>query len=237
MSIHSFASVYRLASRAVLLATLTAAPLASFAEDQPISEAENSLFLANHLQSVSGTQVLSYTFVKRGTLDAAFDDSIEVEVSESTGIRAFETRCMTGSKKLELPAIEGAKGNPALLCFLERDIREMERITGGKKWFFQKRIRLALADGPEVKPIKVKFAGKEIGAKEIRITPYAKDSLRQKFEKYADKYYVFRLSDEVPGGILEVDAVIPDSTKPDAPKLVEEVMAFSKIEPVKKKKN
>jgi len=237
MSINASGASSMHAACAIALATLAVAPLASVAEERPISEAENSLFLADHLRSVSGDQVLRYVFHKRGTLDKAFDDSIEVEVSETAGSRAFETRCMTGSKKLELPAIEDAKGNPALLCFLERDIREMERITGGKKWFFQKRIRLALADGPEVKAIKVTFAGREIAAKEIRITPYAKDSLRQKFDRYADKYYVFRLSDEVPGGILEVDAVIPDGTKPDGPKLVEEAMAFSRIEPSKKNKN
>ena len=236
MSIDVFGSTSRRAICAIALTAFATIPVASFAEEQPISEAEKSLFLADHLQSVSGAQVLRYSFQKRGTLDPTFDDSIEVEVSELSGTRAFETRCMTGSKKLELPAIEGAKGNPALLCFLERDIREMERITGGKKWFFQKRIRLALADGPEVKPIKVKFAGKEIVAREIRITPYAKDSLRQKFDKYADKYYVFLLSDEVPGGILEVDAVIPDGAKPDGPKLVEEIMVFSKVEPSKKKR-
>lgn len=220
----------------IALSAVATMPLAAFAEQQPISEAEHALFLSDHLRSVASAQMLRYTLHRSGTLDQAFQDSIEVEVSEAAGKRALETRCMTGSKKLDLPAVEDAIGNPALLCFLERDIREMERMTGGNKWFFQKRIRLALADGPEVKPIKVRFAGKEIAAKEIRITPYAKDSLRYKFERYADKYYVFQLSDAVPGGILEVDAVIPDSAKPGGPKLVEEVMAFSTIEPTKKKR-
>lgn len=206
-------------------------PFASLAQEQPITEAENTLFLTDHFGTASGAQKLRYTFNRSGTLDPAFEDTIEVVVSGSAGQRTFETRCMTGSKNLELPAVEGATGNPALLCFLERDIREMERITGGKKWFFQKRIRVALAEGPEVKPIKVQFAGREIPAKEIRITPYANDSLRHKFDKYADKFYVFRLSDQVPGGILEVDAVIPDSAKPDGPKLVRETMALSSVEP------
>ncbi len=220
---------------AFVLACLATIPLAALAEEQPITEAEQLLFVADHLQSIHSKQILRYAFHRSGTLDKDLDDSVEVEVADTSGTRTVETRCMTGSKKLELPAIEAAKGNPALLCFLERDIREMERLTGGKKWFFQKRIRLALADDPEVKPIKVSFAGTEIAAKEIRITPYAKDSLRQKFEKYADKYYIFRLSDAVPGGILEVDAVIPDGTRPEGPKLVEEVMAFSRVEPAKKK--
>lgn len=224
----------RLSACAFALASLTTIPLVALAEEQPITEAEHVLFVADHLQSIQGKQILRYAFHRGGTLDKDLDDSVEIEVSDTSGKRTVETRCMTGSKKLELPAIEAAKGNPALLCFLERDIREMERLTGGKKWFFQKRIRLALADGPEVKPIKVNFAGTEISAKEIRITPYAKDSLRQKFEKYADKYYIFRLSDAVPGGILEVDAVIPDGAKPEGPKLMEEVMAFSRLEPAKK---
>ncbi len=227
-------SFSRLAACAFVLASLATIPPAARAEENPITEAEHALFVVDHLQSIAGKQILRYAFHRGGTLDNDLDDSVEIEVSDESGTRTVETRCMTGSKRLELPAIEAAKGNPALLCFLERDIREMERLTGGKKWFFQKRIRLALADGPKVKPIKVTFAGKEITAKEIRITPYAKDSLRQKFEKYADKYYVFRLSDSVPGGILEVDAVIPDNAKPEGPKLMEEVMAFSRLESAKK---
>lgn len=234
MSRHLRGLLGRGAACGVALLALAAVPPMTLAQDQPITEAENSLFLADHFRSVSGAKVLHYTLRGSGTLDKAFDDAIEVEISDSAGTRALETRCMTGSKRLELPQIENAKGNPALLCFLERDIREMERITGGKKWFFQKRIRLALAGGPEVKPIKVNFAGKEIDAKEIRIAPYAEDPLRGKFDKYADKYYVFRLSDQVPGGILEIDAVIPDAAKPDGPKLVEDVMVFSKVEPSKK---
>lgn len=212
---------------------LAAMPLR--AEDQPITEAETRLFLDDHLKSVSGAQVLHYTLRKRGTMDQPLDDAIEVEVTDNAGARAVETRCMTGSQKLELPPIEEAKGNPAVLCFLERDIREMERITGGKKWFFQKRIRLALADGPALKPIKAKFQDKEVDAREIRIAPYAKDSMRNRFEKYADKYYVFLLSDAVPGGILEIDAVIPDTSKTDGSKLVEEVMTFTGLSPSRKK--
>jgi hypothetical protein len=227
-------SLSRLAACAIALASLATISPAALAEEQPITEAEHILFVADHLQSIAGKQILRYAFHRGGTLDKDLDDFVEIEVNDKSGIRTVETRCMTGSKRLELPAIEAAKGNPALLCFLERDIREMERLTGGKKWFFQKRIRLALADGPEVKPIKVTLAGKEIAAKEIRITPYAKDSLRQKFEKYADKYYVFRLSDAVPGGIVEVDAVIPDGARPEGPKLMEEVMAFSRLESAKK---
>lgn len=228
------ASLRRGAACGAALLALAVVPAVTLANDQPITEAEKSLFLADHFRSVSGAKVLHYTLRGSGTLDKAFDDAVEVEISDLAGTRALETRCMTGSKKLELPPIENAKGNPALLCFLERDVREMERITGGKKWFFQKRIRLALADGPEVKPIKVNFAGKKIEAKEIRISPYAKDPLRARFDKYADKYYVFRLSDQVPGGILEIDAVIPDAAKPGGPKLVEDVMVFSRVEPSKK---
>ena len=42
------------------------------------------------------------------------------------------------------------EGNPVLLYFLERDIREMERLTGGKSGYFRKAIRLALARSASV---------------------------------------------------------------------------------------
>jgi hypothetical protein len=203
--------VTALAGAALLLALGATAPApAAAAESAPISEAETALFMADYVTGLRVPSSLRYGLVKRGKLEAGFADTVEVEVraSADTG-RTVVTRCLSGGRKLELPALDFAQGNPALLCFLERDIREMERLTGGKSAYFRKRIRLALAERAQIKPISFSYNGHPVAGREIRIAPYQDDPLRSRFERYADKVYVFKVSNEVPGGLMEADAMIP----------------------------
>lgn len=230
-----------LATKRALLAALLIASTAACAADEP-SEAETALFLTDHLQKLSPPTVLRYSFSKTGTLEKGFSDTVEVEIDMTdagAGTRVV-TRCLSGEQKVELPPIDFAEGNPALLCFLERDIRQMERLTGGKAAYFRKRIRVALAEGAAISPVRIEVNGRQVAAREIRITPYTDDPLRARFQRYAGKYYVFRVSPDVPGGLLEVDAVIPDpgGSAPagePAPRLIEEVLKFTAAEESKGK--
>jgi hypothetical protein len=132
-----------------------------------------------------------------------------------SSLKAPTTLSYTFKRSGSMPEVDGGLSNPALMCFLERDIAEMERLTGGKAAYFRKRIRLALSEGPAAKPVKVSFGGKTVDAQEYRITPYSNDPNKQKFPKYVGKTYIFVLSDAVPGGIYRVDSQIPDLSKPD----------------------
>lgn len=205
---------------------LTAAPSLLAQESQPITEAERLLFMSDQMKSVSPPATLRYSFSKSGTLEKGSHDTIEITVSSGSSGKNVSIRCLTAAgEHLDVPPIESAEGNPALLCFLERDIREMKRLTGAKNQrYFQTRIRLALAANPEVKPVTVSFNGRQIEAKEIRISPYLDDPNKAKFEKYTGKYYVFTLSDEIPGGLYRVESVIPGQGKDP---LIEEVMAYT----------
>jgi len=221
------------ATSTALVLVLSAATTA-IAGDEP-SEAETALFLTDHMHNLTPPMLLRYSFSKSGALEQGFNDTVEVAIEKpeagAAGSRIV-TRCLSGDRKVELPALDFAQGNPALLCFLERDIRQMERLTGGKSNYFRQRIRLALADRAEVRAIKIEVSGKPVEAREIRITPYADDPLRARFERYAGKYYVFQISADVPGGLVEADAVIPDKSA-DASKgaqLVEEVLKFAAAE-------
>ena len=61
------------------------------------------------------------------------------------------------------PDIEGAKGNPAVLYFLERDINEMQRLTQGKANYFRKRIRMAIYQGASIKNVTLPYRGRPAG--------------------------------------------------------------------------
>ena len=91
-----------------------------------------------------------------------------------------------------------------LLYFLERDIREMSRLTKGQSNYFRKRIRMAIYQGAEMRELTLPYRGKDVAARRFTVTPYLDDPLRERFAKLVGKRYTFTLSEAVPGGVLSV---------------------------------
>lgn len=210
--------------RGALLALAAAAAgfAASGARAQdPISAAETLLFQTDHLKNVAPAATLSYAFRKTGSAESGFDDSVELRVRAVEGAKRVTVAFFTGTRKIAFPEVTGAEGNPVLLCFLERDIREMQRLTGGKPGYFRRGIRLALARSAKVAKTRLAFAGREFAATQITITPYAEDPLKDRIGKYASKTYVFTLSAGVPGGVYSLHTFVPGGTPNEAPLLEE----------------
>lgn len=223
---------------AILVLALACAP--AVAQDEspaptqtqsPISQAETMLFLTDHLKQLKTPTLLSYRFTRDGTLESRVDDSVDVNVKSKgkEGGNAVSTRFLSGDNAVKYPPVPDAEGNPVILWFLERDIKEMERLTGGKSPYFKKRIRLALADSAEVRPVKFAFGGKEVSGTEIKVAPYLDDPNKPKFGKMHTKYYVFTLSDQVPGNVYQMRAVVPaEDGAGDAQPLIDETLTFAK---------
>ena len=100
--------------------------------------------------------------------------------------------------------IDAANANPVILFFLEREVREMHRLTGGSVNYYRKRIRMALAEGGQVEAVTLDLGPRRIAATEIHIAPYRDDPARSRYEKFAEKTYIFTLSDDVPGKVVEL---------------------------------
>ncbi len=204
---------------------------AVFADDWQ-SEAEKLLFEANHLKKFTKPAKLHYIFVKTGTLEQSFQDKVEISVDKimPDGGKNITTRFLSGPNKINYPPTEEARSNPILLYFLERDIHEMKRLTGGQPNYFRKRIRIALADHAEVRPVTIVYDGKEVNGKEIKITPYVNDDLKARFGKHVGKYYLFILSDKIPGEVYQLRSVTPNNQSGGSSKeqpLIEETLTFS----------
>lgn len=99
------------------------------------SKAETQLFMTPHLQALKLPSQLSYTFQKSGSLEPHFEDHVHVGVKEKSKGRCCATQVtfLSNQRRLQLPEPDEALGNPVILYFLERDIREMQRLTQGKK--------------------------------------------------------------------------------------------------------
>jgi hypothetical protein len=182
---------------------------------QAISPAETLLFQTNHLQNVRAPLTLTYAFRKTGSLEPGFDDQVQVILNDKkrdgkpdvkpavtmhflSGPRQHRMADPQGSED------DGAEGNPVLLGFLERDIAEMKRLTGGASNYFRKRIRLALAEAAQVRPTRFSWGGKLVEGREVSIEPYRNDPMAQRFERYVPKRYTFVISAQVPGGVYQV---------------------------------
>lgn len=185
-------------------AALFAALAFGTAAAQPVSPAEVLLFETDHLARVKAPATLVYEFRKTSNVEPGFTDSVRVDVSRSKGKLHAALHFLTGERKRELPDIDDVHGNPVLLGFLERDIAEMKRLTGGSVGYFRKRIRMALAEGAQVTPQRITYGGATVEGKAVRIQPYLDDPLGARFGDYLRKTYTFVLSEGVPGGVYQV---------------------------------
>lgn len=196
-------AAFPLRAAGLRLAVVAALSIANAAA-QPISPAEMLLFETDHLAKLKAPATLVYEFRKLSNVEAAFTDSVQLDVSRSKGQVHAALRFLSGKRRHAMPDIDDAHGNPVLLGFLEHDIAEMRRLTGGAVTYFRKRIRMALSDKAQVTPQRVLYQGKTVDANAVRIQPYLDDPLHARFEKYVRKTYTFVLSDAVPGGLYQV---------------------------------
>ena len=174
-----------LAAAAILL------PGAAARAEEPVkdfSAAERALFMTDQFVKLRPPVTLRYRFHRSGSLEPAFDDkvSIALKAQQGTGRCCDATgEFLSGERKIELPAVEGAAGNPVTLFFLERDVREMQRLTTGKSAYFRKRIRMAIYQGAQQRAVTLRYRGKAIAGQEFTVTPYSDDPNRPRFEQFA----------------------------------------------------
>lgn len=212
------------------VAALTALVLpctASFAADAPkdFSPAERALFMTDRFATLRPPMTLRYAFHRSGSLEPGFDDKVSIALKAQANGRCCDATgdFLSGVHKVELPPVEGATGNPVMLYFLDRDVREMERLTKGKAAYFRKRIRMAIYQGAQQRAVTLRYRGKAVAGQEFTISPYLDDPNRPRFEQLSNKRYVFTMADAVPGGVYSIRALIPDTAKgADAPPLIAE---------------
>lgn len=222
--------------RAVVAAVLAIGAMAlaaSGAAAQDITAAEKLLFQTSHLQNVAAPKVLRYRYVRQDAEGTGFSDEVLIDVAakNSDGSARVSSEFLHGERQLPIPAVQEAQGNPALLGFLERDIAEMKRLTGGSTSYFRKRIRMALAENARIEDVTVDYDGRQVRGQKVAIQPYLNDPMGEKMPRYLGKQYVFILSDAIPGSVYRLSATVP-AAAPAAKggagaALVEESMTFN----------
>jgi hypothetical protein len=217
----------RFAIAASLCLLLASAPATQAEGDKPdFSSAERLLFMTPQLQTLQAPTQLLYTFSKTGSLEEAFSDRVTVALSARAegGCCDAKGAFLSGARKVQVPDVPGAEGNPVILYFLEHDVREMKRLTGGSENHFRKRLRMAIYQGAEVRDATMRYRGRTVKGKEIVFSPFLDDPNRPKYEKFANKRYRFLLSTAVPGGVYAIRTQIEAEGLLAKPLMVEELL-------------
>ncbi|WP_379793293.1 hypothetical protein [Massilia norwichensis] len=233
MSGHACGSLRHACAALAVLASIGAGTAAA----QQISPAETLLFETEHLARVRVPATLVYAFRKESNVEPGFKDEVRLELAKVNGKLNATLHFLTGVHKQDIPALEEAHGNPVLLGFLEHDIAEMKRLTGGSTAYFRKRIRMALAEGAQVSLQPITYQGKTVQAQAVRIQPYLNDPMHARFEKYLRKTYTFILSEQVPGSLYQLHSslgkpeTVRTGTQPaDAP-VIDETLTLISVTP------
>jgi hypothetical protein len=210
----------------LLLAAAALQPLAGALAAEDFSPAERALFMTNSFAKLKPPVTLNYVYTKGGSLEEGFSDKVAIKLRAQTGGKCCtaNSEFLTGARRLSLPEVEAAEANPVILYFLERDIREMSRITKGQANYFRKRIRMAVYQGAQLTELNLPYRGKSVAAQQITVSPYADDPLRVRFERLANKQYVFTLSEAVPGGVYAIRTFVAAPAAGTAPLLDEEMV-------------
>ena len=205
------------------LALLLPAP-APAAND--FSAAEQALFIDNQMAALRPPATLRYLYRKTGSLEETFDDTVDVLLAAQPdgSCCAASAKFFSGARQVPQPEVEGVQGNPAIFYFLERDIKEMERLTKGKANYFRKRIRMAVYQGAVIRDISLPYRGQNVAVREISISPYLDDPNRSRYEKLANKTYVFLMAKAVPGGLYGIRARIDAGATGQPPLMAEEML-------------
>lgn len=179
------------------------------------SPAERLVFMQPHLSNIRPPRTLRYAYVEEGGTSGPISELMSIELRAGAAGACCDARgsFLSGPRALQLPEITDAKSNPALLYFLEYEVRRLQQQTNGQSAHFRQRIRLALAQDATITPTTIRWRGREAPAQLVRIAPFLDDPYRQRFEEMSKKEYAFVLSEAVPGGVFQVLATLPGTAR------------------------
>jgi hypothetical protein len=182
------------------------------------SVAEKLVFTKPHLANVTPPRTLGYAYVHRGGTEPDLAERMTLRLRRTSGggCCVVSGTFLSGARQVTLPEIPDASANPALLYYLENEVRELQRLTRGQSGHFRKRIRLALVDRATITDTTVSWGGKEWPAQAVRITPFVDDPFRNRFERLAPKEYTFVLAEGVPGGLYQIRGALPGAPEFDS---------------------
>ena len=185
----------------------------------PLSAAQQALFATPHLANVTRPEALEYRFVQLGP--GGFTDRVTVTIAglHRDGSKDLRFEFLTGERHVDYPGIAHFAGNPVLMLFLERDVRQMHDQTGLAAAYFRERLRQSFLSEAALEEGTATVGGRPVPARTIVVRPYATDPRFRHVPVITGKTYTFVVSPDVPGGIASLRADAPADPSVGAPAL------------------
>lgn len=199
------------------------------------SNAENLLWLTDHLRNIERPVRLFYAFKRSGSYDEGFTDAVYLDIikvnEDGTKNAILDFFSDARNQTVGAENVTNITGNPVLGKYMEGDVLEMNRLTKGHWRYFQKRIKIALRENATIEQINFDFNGKNYKGEKIVFSPFLEDPHRGDFEKFANKRYEVIMSQDVPGTLYQIHTVIRDAGDMEGQKqpLIEETLTLTEI--------
>lgn len=172
----------------------------------------------DHLTELPDTGEIVYEYTLEGEiLEEPFHDTVFVHFKPSAENtpddrgRHFDIDITvfpeTGAQMV--PTVSADTVNPIFLVFLQRDVNQMSRGTGGSVHYFRNLLRSAMNQQTEAETISVEIDGGSVEARRVTMMPFSRDQERRELLPYAEKTYSFTVSSAVPGHVVELRTTIP----------------------------
>ncbi|AXS39751.1 hypothetical protein [Breoghania sp. L-A4] len=197
---------------AALIATLAAGPAAAEGlEGLTPNSAAAGIYGTDHLAGMADTAHLVYDYDLAGAImPKPFHDEVVLDFArkEKAEERTYDVTVsmFTQTRNQSVGPITSTSVNPLVMVFLQRDVNQMGRSTGGSSHYFRNVIRRAMAAAGHhtETPVSIDWQGKTLEATRISFQPFISDKNKARMESFAAKTYSFTLAPGVPGGVYEV---------------------------------
>lgn len=207
-------------------------------DEIPYSEAQEMMFNRPHLSNIKQPVELVYNFKQAGTHEGTqeFTDSVSARVKKThdDGTRDLSFDFLSGERKKIYPDLDGFRGNPMLMLFLEWDVTKMENTPGALRSenYFRNKMRVGFWKYCKVEDVKVEHDDKQYTGKRITMQPFGNNKAdRQLASIFADKEYEFIFVDEIPGEIYQISTKVLSKENES---IETTQMTFNQFEPLNK---
>jgi len=184
-------------------------------DEAPYSEAQKLIFSRPHLLNIKQPAELVYNFKQVGTHEGTqeFTDSVSARVKKThdDGTRDLSFEFLSGDREETYPDIDGFRGNPVLMLFLEWDVAKMEDTPGALRSqnYFRNKMRVGFWKHCDVQEVDIEHEGKQYSGKRVTMQPYGTNQAdRELASIFADKEYEFIFVDEIPGEIYQISTKV-----------------------------
>ena len=217
----------------VMTIALTCVKAGEDEDEIPYSEAQILLFKRPHLSNVLQSVNLAYKFKQTGT--QAFTDSVMARIMQvhADGTRDLSFDFLSDDRKENYPDIDGFRGNPLVMLFLEWDTGKMGNAQGtlASKNFFRNRVRIGFWKYSKVDEVEVEYGDERYKGRRITMLPFVNNEAdRVMAAKFADKQYEFILVDEIPGELYQISTKMVSGESEEAETTQ---MTFNELKPLK----